>query len=70
MHRRALETNSNIKAPYERLFEEIYKNHFNKVRFFAYSYLNDNEKAENIAQDVFLALWGDMEAKLDELFKQ
>jgi len=45
----------------EILFEEIYRKHFKKVLFFAYRYLNNNEKAENIAQDVFLALWGQME---------
>lgn len=45
----------------EKLFEEIYREHFKKVKFFAYGYLYDHEKAENIAQDVFLALWGQME---------
>lgn len=49
----------------EKLFEEIYANHFRKVVFYAYNYLKDNEKAANIAQDVFLTLWEQMD-NLDE----
>lgn len=45
----------------ERLFEDIYRKHFKKVLFFAYRYLNDREKAENITQDVFLSLWDQIE---------
>ncbi|PKO99845.1 MAG: hypothetical protein CVU13_04780 [Bacteroidetes bacterium HGW-Bacteroidetes-8] len=47
--------------PNAKLFEDIYRRHFKKVVYFAYRYLNDQEKAQNIAQDVFLALWGQME---------
>jgi RNA polymerase sigma-70 factor (ECF subfamily) len=45
----------------ERLFEEIYRKHFKKVLYFAFRYLDDYGKAENIAQDVFLTLWGQIE---------
>lgn len=45
----------------EKLFEEIYANHFRKVMFYTYNYLKDNEKAENITQDVFLTLWEQMD---------
>lgn len=38
-------------------FEEIYAGNFKKVSFFANSYLNDMAEAENVAQDVFEALW-------------
>lgn len=49
----------------EKVFEGIYASHFRKVVFYAYNYLKDNEKAESIAQDVFLALWEHMD-DLDE----
>ncbi len=49
------------QLPNAKLFEEIYRRHFKKVVFFAFRYLNDQEKANNIAQDVFLALWGQMD---------
>jgi len=46
----------------EELFEEIYRKHFKKVVYFAYRYLNEYEKAENIAQDVFLTFWGQIDS--------
>jgi RNA polymerase sigma-70 factor, ECF subfamily len=46
---------------YKKVFEEVYARHFRKVQFYAYNYLKDSEKAENIAQDVFLALWEQMD---------
>jgi len=49
------------QLPNAKLFEEIYRRHFKKVVYFAFRYLNDQEKAQNIAQDVFVALWGQME---------
>lgn len=49
----------------EKLFEGIYASHFKKVVFYAYNYLKNSEKAESIAQDVFLALWEHMD-DLDE----
>lgn len=45
----------------KKIFEEVYACHFKKVQFYAYNYLKDSEKAENIAQDVFLALWEQMD---------
>lgn len=42
------------------LFEEIYRSHYNKVLFFAYNYVKESEKAENIAQDVFMAFWNEI----------
>lgn len=52
-------TGDNFKR--KKLFEEVYACHFKKVHFYAYNYLKDNEKAENIAQDVFLTLWEQMD---------
>lgn len=49
------------QLPNAKLFEDIYRRHFKKVVYFAFRYLNDQEKAHNIAQDVFLALWGQMD---------
>ncbi len=49
------------QLPNAKLFEDIYRRHFKKVVYFAFRYLNDQEKANNIAQDVFLALWGQMD---------
>lgn len=44
-------------------FEKIYKLYYPKMFAFARSYIQANEDAENIVQDVFLALW----EKKDEL---
>lgn len=38
-------------------FEQIFKQYFHKVVYYAYSYTKDMEKAQNIAQDVFYQLW-------------
>ncbi|MHC1780028.1 MAG: sigma-70 family RNA polymerase sigma factor [Bacteroidales bacterium] len=38
-------------------FEEVYAGNFKKLSFFANSYLNDMQEAENVVQDVFEALW-------------
>lgn len=38
-------------------FEEIYAGNIKKVALFANGYLNDMGEAENVAQDVFEALW-------------
>lgn len=46
---------------HRKFFEEVYACHFRKVRFYAYNYLKNNEKAENIAQDVFMTLWEQMD---------
>lgn len=42
-------------------FEHIYIHHYNKVKFFAFSYLKDIQAAECVSQDVFVALWKDWE---------
>ncbi len=41
----------------EEQFENIFREHFHKVEYYAYSYLHDREKAKNIAQDVFYQVW-------------
>lgn len=46
---------------YKKVFEQVYARHFRKVQFYAYNYLKDSEKAENIAQDVFMTLWEQMD---------
>ena len=38
-------------------FKTIYKENFNKVRFYAKYYLNNEHEAENVAQEVFIVLW-------------
>lgn len=45
----------------ELIFKEIYVNHFKKVESFAYKYLQDGEKAQEVAQDVFVSVWENME---------
>lgn len=39
------------------LFEEIYLQHYSRMKRFAGQYVNAEEDAENILQDVFLAFW-------------
>lgn len=41
----------------EQIFKEIYIDHFKKVESFAYKYLQNDEKAKEVAQDVFLSVW-------------
>ena len=41
----------------EHKFKEIYKQNFNRVRFYARYYLNNEHEAENVAQEVFIVLW-------------
>lgn len=45
----------------EQIFKEIYIDHFKKVESFAYKYLQNNEKAKGVAQDVFLSVWENLE---------
>lgn len=45
----------------EQIFKEIYINHLKKVESFAYKYLQDGEKAKEVAQDVFLSVWENMD---------
>lgn len=47
------------------VFEEIYFSHFEKIRFYAQSYLHDQAQAQSVAQDVFLALWEKMDTNRD-----
>ena len=46
-----------INVEYEFLFEEAYKANLCKVKYYVYSYLNDWEQAENVAQEAFYQLW-------------
>ena len=41
----------------QKRFEEMYAGNIKKVALFANGYLNDMGEAENVAQDVFEALW-------------
>ena len=43
------------------VFSKIYAQYVRKVRYFAYSYLKDMQIAENVAHDVFVALWNKWE---------
>lgn len=47
---------------FELLFEDIYRKNFKKVLYFAQKYLIDIDVAESVTQDVFVALWGQIEA--------
>lgn len=38
-------------------FEEIYISYFSRMKMFAMEYIQSEEDAENIVQDVFMALW-------------
>ncbi|MFA5849379.1 MAG: RNA polymerase sigma-70 factor [Bacteroidales bacterium] len=40
-------------------FDKAYLQYFPKVQHFAYSYLNDNEGANSVAQEVFMSVWED-----------
>ena len=44
-----------------RFFEETYLSHLKKVQFYANSYLCDQAEAKSVAQDVFLALWENLD---------
>lgn len=45
----------------EELFKAAYFEHYDKIKFFAVSYLHDFDEAENVAQDVYMSLWEKME---------
>ena len=51
-------------------FKVIYKQNFNKVRFYAHYYLNNWHEAENIAQETFVVLWNNRNRfkNKDEIF--
>jgi RNA polymerase sigma-70 factor (ECF subfamily) len=41
----------------EEVFEFVFNNYFSQLYFFAKGYIIDEERAKNIVQDVFVALW-------------
>ncbi len=43
------------------LFEHYFENHYHTVLYFSNRYLFDSQKAEDIAQEVFIALWDNIE---------
>lgn len=47
--------NKNISK--QDFFDYAYSRYSKMVRFYVYSYLKDNEKSNDIVQDVFLAFW-------------
>ena len=38
-------------------FEQLFKEYYTKLCYFALKYMNDNEEAEEVVQDVFYKLW-------------
>ncbi len=42
---------------YRKQFEQIFELYYNNVIHYAFYYLNDYEKARDVAQDVFFAVW-------------
>lgn len=48
----AIETSENVE-----FFESLYTLYYEKLYFFAFSYISSKEDAEEIIQDVFLKLW-------------
>lgn len=48
---------SNKDIDFELEFDRIFKQNYHKVVFYAYNYIQDMEKAKNIAQDTFYQLW-------------
>jgi len=60
----SLQANSNSKnkgSAKRFFFENAYRDHFRKIHFFVYSYLNDELEVSNITQDVFLTLWENLD---------
>lgn len=52
---------SDREAKYKVLFEKFYTDHYSKVKYFAMQYLNDEEDACNVAQEVFVSFWMNIE---------
>lgn len=46
----------------ESFFKDSFENYFSKVAAFAYSYCKDREAAKNIAQDVFISFWENIDS--------
>ena len=55
---------SDDKLKYSERFKSIYAEHFYKVKYFAVQYLGDEDEAENVAQEVFVSFWENIE-KID-----
>lgn len=51
----------NLSNSIELLFAKTFEDNLYKVRYYAYSYLENEELAENIAQEAFLQLWQNKE---------
>ena len=41
----------------EEIYQQVYDSSFRKVKTYIYSFLKDNEEAENVAHDTFMSLW-------------
>lgn len=52
---------SDDKLKYRERFKSIYTEHFYKVKYFAVQYLEDEIEAENVAQEVFVSFWENIE---------
>lgn len=52
---------SDDKLKYRERFNSIYTEHFYKVKYFAVQYLEDEIEAENVAQEVFVSFWENIE---------
>lgn len=50
-------THTNCNHDYRKQFEQIFELYYNNVVHYAFFYLNDYEKAREVAQDVFFAVW-------------
>ena len=46
---------------YRKLFEKIFELYYNNIVHYAFYYLNDYEKAREVAQDVFFAVWKNLD---------
>jgi RNA polymerase sigma-70 factor (ECF subfamily) len=46
-------------------FNKIYYAYYKLIKYIAFSYVNDNDKADNLVQDIFFTLWKNKD-KIDE----
>lgn len=52
---------SDDKVIYREKFKSIYAGYYYKVKYFAVQYLGDEDEAENVAQEVFVSFWENIE---------
>ena len=46
-----------LKQGSEKVFEKVFKDHFKSLHAYAYTFLKDDEQAEEVVQNVFCRIW-------------